>query len=146
MDKRMSNRVIRWAATIALILSAKCAQDSEDNITGPEQIADTLPPITGRLAEVNDWCYQLDEIDVGLIGASKFDLIVMDYSADGSEEQAFSNAQIQALKESPRGPKLVVAYMSIGEAEDYRFLLEGCLEKRSSRLARRDQSGVGGQL
>jgi len=125
MDKEIANHVIPWAAMIALILSAGCAQDGEDNIAGPgnveEEIVDTLPPITGRLAGINDWCYQLDAIDIARIGASKFDLVVMDYSADGSEEQAFSNAQIQALKESPGGPKLVVAYMSIGEAEDYRF-------------------------
>lgn len=125
MDNRMTKHLICWIAAIGLTLSVGCAQDGEDNIVGPgdveEEIVGTLPPITGRLAGVNDWCYQLDAIDVAVIGASKFDLVVMDYSADGSEEGAFSNAQIQALKESPRGPKIVVAYMSIGEAEDYRF-------------------------
>jgi cysteinyl-tRNA synthetase len=45
----------------------------------------------------------------------------MDYSADGSEAGEFTPAQIAALEHSPGGDKIVLAYMSIGEAEDYRF-------------------------
>jgi cysteinyl-tRNA synthetase len=55
------------------------------------------------------------------IGATAYDLVVMDYSADGSDEAAFSAAEIAALQHSPGGEKIVLAYMSIGEAEDYRF-------------------------
>ena len=43
----------------------------------------------------------------------------MDYSRDGSDRQAFSEAQISALKNRPGGPKTVLSYMSIGEAENY---------------------------
>lgn len=70
---------------------------------------------------VNDFVYQLQNIDLVAIGDTEFDLVIIDYSLDGSEEGRFSVQQINALKDSPGGPKLVLAYMSIGEAEDYRW-------------------------
>ncbi|MDC0357297.1 endo alpha-1,4 polygalactosaminidase [Oligoflexia bacterium] len=73
---------------------------------------------TGRLANVKSWAYQLQEIDLAALASSSFDLVVIDYSADGSDSSAFTAAQIQTLKDAN---KLVVAYFSIGEAEDYRF-------------------------
>ena len=73
------------------------------------------------LASVNDWLYQLQNLDLTAIGDTAYDLVVMDYSADGGETGEFSAAQIAALKHSPGGAKVVLAYMSIGEAEDYRF-------------------------
>lgn len=69
---------------------------------------------------VNDFAYQLQNIDLTAIGNTKFDMVVTDYSQDGSEENRFTAEQINALKNSPGGPKLVLAYMSIGEAENYR--------------------------
>jgi len=80
------------------------------------------PP--GELPEwgaVNDWLYQLQNLDLEAIGESRFDLVVMDYSADGGAEGEFSAEQIQALKNGPGGPKLVLAYLSIGQAESYRW-------------------------
>jgi cysteinyl-tRNA synthetase len=77
---------------------------------------DALP-----LSPVNDFVYQLQDIDLTAIGDTAYDLVVIDYSADGSDETAFTAAQIAALKHSPGGDKIVLAYMSIGEAEDYRF-------------------------
>lgn len=70
---------------------------------------------------VNDFVYQLQNIDLVAIGNTDFDLVVMDYSEDGTEETRFTFEQIITLKNSPGGPKLVLAYMSIGEAEDYRW-------------------------
>jgi len=69
----------------------------------------------------NDFVYQLQRIDLEAIGETKFDLVIMDYSSDGSDERKFTAAQIRALKNSPGGPKTVLSYMSIGEAEDYRW-------------------------
>ena len=73
------------------------------------------------LSAVNDWLYQLQELDLTAVGDTAYDLVVMDYSADGSESGEFTAAQINALRHSPGGEKIVLAYMSIGEAEDYRF-------------------------
>ncbi|MEO0194598.1 MAG: MJ1477/TM1410 family putative glycoside hydrolase [candidate division WOR-3 bacterium] len=78
-----------------------------------------LEPLT--LDDVNDFVYQLQNIDLTAIGETKYDLVIIDYSSNGSESGKFNAEQIAALKNSPGGPKLVLAYMSIGEAENYRW-------------------------
>ncbi len=74
--------------------------------------------------DINDFTYQLQEIDLDAIGDTKFDLVVIDYSSDGSESGRFSTEEIDALKNSTGVSKRVLAYMSIGEAENYRFYWE----------------------
>ncbi len=74
-----------------------------------------------ELTDVNDFLYQLQNLDLTAIGETAYDLVVVDYSADGSEAGEFTAEQIHALKHSAGGEKIVLAYMSIGEAEDYRF-------------------------
>jgi len=76
-----------------------------------------------RLAAVNDWAYFIQNPDLAALGASAFDMVVIDYAADGADDTAFTRVQINALKASGDG-KLVIAYMSLGEAEDYRFYWE----------------------
>jgi cysteinyl-tRNA synthetase len=47
-----------------------------------------------------------------------FDLVIIDYSKDGTEEGKYTTSQIQLLKDNNTIP---IAYFSIGEAEDYRY-------------------------
>lgn len=74
-----------------------------------------------ELSEVNDFLYQLQNLDLNAVGDSAYDLVIMDYSAGGDDATAFTSSEIAALRQSPGGEKIVLAYMSIGEAEDYRF-------------------------
>jgi len=76
---------------------------------------------TSLMPEVNDFVYQLQNINLTAIGETAYDLVVIDYAAEGDDATAFSNADITVLKHGPGGDKIVLAYMSIGEAEDYRF-------------------------
>lgn len=89
------------------------------------QLTTTPPPGYGsmptNLLSVENFLYQLDNINLTAIGNTAFDLVIIDYSSDGEESGEFSAAQIDALKHSPGGEKIVISYMSIGEAEDYRF-------------------------
>jgi cysteinyl-tRNA synthetase, unknown class len=71
--------------------------------------------------EPNDFVYQLQNIDLDALGQTEFDLVIMDYSRDGSDEEKFTADEISALKDSPGGQKRVLSYMSIGEAENYRW-------------------------
>jgi cysteinyl-tRNA synthetase len=86
----------------------------------PLVVRDFPAPASDLLA-ANDFLYQLQNLDLPAIGATAYDLIVMDYSAEGDDAMAFTPAQIAALQNSRGGAKTVLAYMSIGEAEDYRF-------------------------
>lgn len=84
------------------------------------------PAVDLRGRKINDWAYQLQgaggaPLSLRTLGATRFDLLVIDYSADGGADAEFTAAEIAALKNSPGGPKTVLAYMSIGEAETYRF-------------------------
>lgn len=105
-----------WRALVALLVAAAggCGDtgaNSNNNGGGN--------PLT--FSSVDDFAYQLTRANLSELGASAFDLIITDYSLDGSENERLTNEQVTALKSSPGGTKLVLAYMSIGEAEDYRW-------------------------
>lgn len=56
---------------------------------------------------------------IASVSATNYDVIIMDLFFDDEE---FSSAQINTLKTKANGGKrLVISYMSIGEAEDYRY-------------------------
>ena len=71
------------------------------------------------ISAVQNWVYQLQNIDLTTLGNTTFGLVVMDYSSDGSEGGEISAAQITNLKDSAGGEKIVIAYpyMDIGVAE-----------------------------
>lgn len=70
---------------------------------------------------VKHWGYQLQDIKLNELKASPFDLLVIDYSRDGSDTERFTRDEIRILKNSRKGGRLVLAYLSIGEAESYRY-------------------------
>ncbi len=67
---------------------------------------------------MDSWAYWLQNIRLVELEGAPFDLVVIDYSRDGSSRGAFSASEIKALREEG---KTVLAYLSIGEAEEYRF-------------------------
>lgn len=77
---------------------------------------------TGLFDGVRTWGYQLQKVNMKEVAASAFDVMVIDYSKDGSDEQAFTPGDIARMKAKPDGSRRqVLAYMSIGEAESYRY-------------------------
>ena len=74
------------------------------------------------LAAARSWGYQLQGPDVRTLAASPYDVLVIDYSRDGSQDAAFTASDLAILKKKPDGSRRVVlSYMSIGEAEESRF-------------------------
>ena len=63
----------------------------------------------------------LCNVDIEEIKKSPSKYIIMDYSADGSKAREFKRKQIEDLRNSLPGKRVVLSYISIGEAEDYRF-------------------------
>ena len=93
----------------------------------------TLAPLSAYgadLSAVSSWAYQLQNFDIDELAASPYELIVIDYSHDGSSNQAVTPAEIATLHAAG---KKVLAYFSIGEAEDYRFYFRSSWIKRSRR-------------
>ncbi len=70
------------------------------------------------LTSVSSWGYQLQNISIERLKNSSYELLVMDYSSDGTEEGKFSSQEIASLKDAGKIP---ICYISIGEAESYRF-------------------------
>ncbi len=85
-----------------------------------------IPPGAGDgWDRVRDWGYRLQPSRnqtrrqfLTALRSSPFDLIVIDYSLEGDDATRFTPEQIASLK---RDGRKVVAYLSIGEAESYRW-------------------------
>jgi len=74
------------------------------------------------LANAKSWGYQLQRIKPEALASLPYDVFVIDYSRDGSDEKALTPADVAALKRKPDGSRrIVLAYLSIGEAEKYRY-------------------------
>jgi cysteinyl-tRNA synthetase len=72
-------------------------------------------------ADIKSWGYQLQG-DPRAIEPSGFDILVVDYSSDGSAKCVLSPHVVAGLKARQGAPdRKVLAYVSIGEAEDYRY-------------------------
>ena len=79
-------------------------------------------PRPSPLANARSWGYQLQGPKVATLAASPYDVLVIDYSKDGSDDEALTAAEIASLKKKPDGSRrYVLSYMSIGEAESYRY-------------------------
>ncbi len=78
----------------------------------------TAPPQKERsFAAVDDFLYQLRNVDLDLVGKSGYDLAIIDYSKDGSAEGKWKASEISSVK--AKGA-FILAYLSIGEAESHR--------------------------
>lgn len=64
------------------------------------------------------WLYQLQDADPAKIAAAGFSHAIIDYSSDGTDSTAYTRRQILSLADSG---VIAAAYLSVGEAEQYRF-------------------------
>lgn len=104
----------RLGAAVGMIMAAAVA------VVGRAEPASTGK--AGSLATVRSWAYQLQSIDLDALARSPFDLLVIDYSLSGEDRRRLTPAEVRRLQRRPDGRRrIVLAYMSIGEAEDYRF-------------------------
>jgi len=83
--------------------------------------------ILSEMADVKNFLYLINPENystkadfITAIPSTNYDLLIMDlFFQDGTE---FSSTQISQLKQKANGgERLILAYMSIGEAEDYRY-------------------------
>lgn len=102
--------------TITAPTGIPATASTTDMPTGMTTPRPTEVPITQeRLLEVNDFLYQLQRPRPDRIGPTAFDLVVVSLAAAGNSPDV-----IPALKQSAGDEKIVLAYMSIGQAETYR--------------------------
>ena len=113
--KRSSWRFVLWLAVLALVVPALL-------LFLPTRQQPKLTPREGlALRDARSWGYQLQNVTQRTI-PDALDLLVVDYSRDGSERRVFSRDDVERLRTRTDGSKrIVLAYMSIGEAESYRY-------------------------
>jgi cysteinyl-tRNA synthetase, unknown class len=74
------------------------------------------------LGAVKSFGCQLQDLDVDSACGAPFDLMIVDYSTDGTDEGTLSPGEVARLQKKPDGSRrIVVGYMSTGEAESYRY-------------------------
>jgi cysteinyl-tRNA synthetase len=74
------------------------------------------------LLSVKNWAYFITNTNPKQVSLSNFDLCVVDYSEDGTDLKAFSPDLVAKMQHKTDGSRrILLCYLSIGEAEDYRF-------------------------
>jgi cysteinyl-tRNA synthetase len=102
-----------------------------DNIPSyPTQVYNENSDVITNLQDAKNFLYLISPDDeyptkqafVDAVKATNYDYIIMDFFYN---EEEFTSAQIAELKQKANGGKrLLICYMSIGEAEDYRYYWE----------------------
>jgi cysteinyl-tRNA synthetase, unknown class len=108
-----------WAAARAIAIAGVTLQVLVFGASGALGSAETASDSAAAARQVKSWHYQLQNIDPSAIAKSSADMVVIDYSG---EDGPFTRAQVELMRRKPDGSRRVVlAYMSIGEAESYRW-------------------------
>jgi cysteinyl-tRNA synthetase, unknown class len=116
MIRRLAQTARRFTRTLvhAILLTAIGIAAS-----APLALADD-PVVQGM--KIRSWGYQLQNDDTTIIERSPYDVVVIDFQRDPSLGGPFKPAELARMKKKPDGSRrLVIAYISIGEAEDYRY-------------------------
>ena len=85
--------------------------------------SDALAAWSGKrpLASVKSWHYQLDKVEIASLAARDVDMLVTDYARDGGKVP-LNREDVAKLKLKLNGQRrVVISYLSIGEAEEFRF-------------------------
>ncbi len=64
------------------------------------------------------WLCQFQNFSPSSISKTNFNIVVVDYSYDGSDSKALNATEVEEMKS---GGKIVLAYMNVGYAEEWRF-------------------------
>ncbi len=99
----MRRMLLAMLAVVLIVIGSASAQEGD-------------PLLTRDWSLVNDYIIQLQRANVERLSATAFDLVISDIAIAGS-----SRERIEALRQSSGGPKLIVAYMSIGQAARFQY-------------------------
>jgi cysteinyl-tRNA synthetase, unknown class len=114
-EMRLPTRRLRALLVLLLVLAGASLPSSPS-----DGRVSAAPAVIRPWSTVKSWTYWLDRPDLAQIGASAFELAVIDYSSDRTVAGEFTAAQIDALR-SGQCSRRVLAYISVGQAENYRF-------------------------
>jgi cysteinyl-tRNA synthetase len=85
-------------------------------------LTDPVRADLNSLKAIRSWGLLLQNVSVEAVQQSPFDLVVIEPQLEEDYRMIFSRQSVAAMKQAPHTSKkrLILAYLSIGEAEDYR--------------------------
>ena len=110
-------KVKRGCVLLLVLLLIGCKEEEVPVSASCNSAEQSIPSTKGKSPDQESWLYQLQLASPKAINKTSFDVITMDYSRDGSKAGKYTKAQIKSMQDQG---KVVLAYFSIGEAEDYR--------------------------
>jgi cysteinyl-tRNA synthetase, unknown class len=109
---------IKFQCAILVLTTVLAALFVAVGATHPASAADVAAP---SLATVKAWDYQLRRLDSAAASGKPSDMIVVEAGPGGDGTGVKATDEIARLRIKPDGTRrLVIAYLSIGEAESYR--------------------------
>jgi cysteinyl-tRNA synthetase len=116
-DQPVPKTFAREVKTVKFIAPAGIVTASLSPVTLGNRSPVAVP--MGKPSDVKSWRYQLQGVNPYVVANSSADMVVIDAFSD---ESAFTPAQVEQMKRKPDGSRrIVLSYMSIGEAESYRW-------------------------
>ena len=110
----------RPAVLFALILLAWATSSPHPAVAQTSAEGEQTP--ARLLAATKRWGYQLHKFDPDTLAASSYDMLVIDYSRDGKPARALTPEEVDKIRVKPDGERrIVLAYLSIGVAQTYRY-------------------------
>lgn len=110
---------IQYLLPIMILLLAGCTADDGSQATSDQNVE-----VQPTLAEVQHWFYMIDvNLDDDMVDAmveSDYDMIVLDFIPSESNNTDFPMADVIDRLHNAEHPKLVIAYIDIGQAESFR--------------------------
>jgi len=98
------------------ILAAGCGSPS-----GPDDAGDGLPGTIVQSQPGFLYLLQPETVSTEEIAAQPFTWVVLEPGRTGGADGEFTSTEIETIRtDGPCGDKIILAYLSIGEAEDYR--------------------------
>ncbi|MEQ1883337.1 MAG: MJ1477/TM1410 family putative glycoside hydrolase [Burkholderiales bacterium] len=156
---------MRFSRTIPIFASAFCAlsapvfaapeRSTEPRTKAQSTATDSASIARERrtlLAPVKSWTVQLRYLDLAAVAAAPVDLIVIDHARHPKQisEVSYTSSEILPLKSQPDGKRrIVLSYLSMGEAEQYRYYWNkewNNLESRPSWIGQENEQWPGNFL
>jgi len=110
----------RPAVLFALILLAWATSSPYPAVAQTSAEGEQTP--ARLLAAAKSWGYQLHKFDPDTLADSPYDMLVIDYSRDGKPAPALTPEEVDKIRVKPDGERrIVLAYLSIGVAQTYRY-------------------------
>ena len=107
--------------------------DFEPEFVNLESVDPGVRPV--RLTGCRNWHYKLQDLDVAQVAGSTADVFVMDPHSDGTRTMFTPADVIRMRQRKGLGPQKLLAYMSIGEAEENRFYWNPAwIQKKGRRI------------